>query len=499
MAPGCERIVLDTRNTPTPKGSIGGGGLMGELIFSTEPLLWLAGVIFLAGAGFDLIFSVDLKRKISDALVHYSFARARFVEIITRSASSFCVDILKPKKAGSFFLKSMALSIIFYTATVIFEITVHPNSLAGVIHWGFLYELMTLYAPVVIVVASVVGFDLISAYISVAYLGLAGGLSRGIHLTLVLISDIIVTAFLWFLFFPVMLSLHVTLADLQKRSAEIGVRVEKAAPINWASPANPMETNETLSRAAPLSVTAFIVESNNLVAPVPNNQFLVVSNITDTLEVGRAALDFTMLSGNTIIPVTAAASEAGISKRRYSIQHVLGLREVRGLFDTTLGLFSPAKLIFGEYYYITTRTLYFGIVGEFSDHDTWDGRTVGLWCDGKVTEIEWPKVAGFDFHSCGKYVVFHSGGPTYLSLLAGSAFEVNAALSYKAFFWSSMSVTASFYIVVVSIALCRLLVALASRWVEAKVIDTERFMFTAVSLFIDIVILFFYGLAKLVR
>ena len=100
---------------------------MGALLHSESPLLILAAVLFLMGAGFDLIFSEKFKSQIRTSIAESGRDTARGTILIRTYADYFASEILSQKRIWLFVVKGLALSTLFFIIVLIFQVSYYLN------------------------------------------------------------------------------------------------------------------------------------------------------------------------------------------------------------------------------------------------------------------------------------------------------------------------------------------------------------------------------------
>jgi len=140
---------------------------MQGLINSADPLLTLAGALFLIGVAFDFIFSSQFKNQIRDAIAKTGILPRKPRNILLLYSEYFVQDIIGYEYKIGFFIKSLSLSVLCYLLVAFFE--TKYSGFPFPMQEMLLSNVALLSGPVLVVCLFQMAFDWFSSYISILY------------------------------------------------------------------------------------------------------------------------------------------------------------------------------------------------------------------------------------------------------------------------------------------------------------------------------------------
>jgi hypothetical protein len=453
---------------------------MEGLIKSSDPLLALAGAFFLIGVCFDVIFSREFKDKIRDAIADQYSNKNFSKNSLIISARYLAHEVMSIDRISVFFLKSFALSVSFYVIAAVVDTRLHAFTAGDSTLQGSLARhLMQLAPPVLIVAIFHVFFDFLSAYITVLYLRLVIICRSLRYILLILLSDIFVTATLWSLFFGGALAIHLKIADFEQRDIPIYLKFLSAqlAP-GWREDSF-IKQNTSLKEAQSLTAEVKVMGYEQFIKPSENNQIILLTNEGDQEKVASILFKIAVYANSGKVRSVANLKEddGGYSMTLSAID-IIDFRDIPRIAADTYRILSPNYVVFGKFQYVATRNLYASFYGDYDAHVRWpeDGNVVS--CDNKIQTLDDAQAQTFDFSRCSRYLITHVSTGKYIGLAAGGSFHPNYLISYKAFFWSSLSLTISYYLVFLSFVIGTMIKRLFAAQVVNNVLNLKQAFFT---------------------
>ncbi|MGH6923880.1 MAG: hypothetical protein ACRED5_09095 [Propylenella sp.] len=475
---------------------------MSQLLLSTNPLLALAGTLFVIGVCFDLIFSDPFKSRVKTLVAEPAIFSPDRPALITAYARDFVLELWQPDKRRSFLWKTVALSTLFYVIIAVLEIrTVSDLSVQG----EMLQDILLFRPSVLSLFGFHMAFDVGSAYVTILYLRLSYNLATLRDVLLLFSTDIIVKAAIWSMFFAVALALFVKVADYEVRWADVAVRFEEdAASIEWKEQ-SVYHTNTTLvgkrtwrgtfltrhDRGDPFSdwplYVWFAVATNHDDPEIVAKQLLALASAEG---LGRVA----ELNGESGEPISLF--------RNIGTRRVLSYGDVVTLARFLTNLTNPVPMIFdrkvGYYYWQTIKSLYEPVIQRYFEDRQWTGNLVVV-CGEQSRVMSHEEAFEFDFGSCNKYWFASEGVLQGMNVVAGYYFQDNYRISYMAFFWSSMALTLSFYCIFLAVLFWKYIRMVGARAVVGGVLRLEKALFTCLFSVGSVILLFSYGLTVIIR
>lgn len=453
--------------------------VMEHLLKSADPLLTLAGALFALGLAFDVIFSATFKEQIKQTITRSYLRNAKFSRLVVDYSKYFVRDILSLRRPSQFVLKTVSLSVLFYLIVALIEAR---SSIADQSIQSRVFESVALFAPSILILFFFHAvFDIFSSLVSVLYFNMIAAHRRSYEIAVILVSDFIVSAFLWGLFFSYAMATHLKVADFTQRQVNLALNIDRQADSGWG-PDSFFQKNATLHGKVALvaSLAEYDEEDQSFYGLESNRNasIVAVTNITDDKLIAQKFLQELKNSNAGVIIVSP---KIDLIQERYSsrvtISRVIGRDEFGKVLSSSARLLSPLVLSFDQFgrSYFAVRRLYAWFLSDFRDH--LDFSNILLFCDETAYQMSTAEVNVFDFSACTTYFITSRDTGRYMALWAGYFFSTNYVFSHGAFFWSSMALMASFYILLFALVLIKLARHLLSWNVINQVLNIERGFF----------------------
>lgn len=451
---------------------------MEKLITSADPLLSLAGVIFVLGLAFDIVFSNQFKDQIKQTIMKSYLKDLRFSHLLTEYSRFFVVELLSFNRVLVFVSKSAFLSIIFYSFVAFLEVRISRVQ-------NLVIESIALLTPsIVVLFVFQIMFDVFSASVSVVFIQLVGRNRRIYQITILLISNILISACLWSLFFSVAIPLHLKVADFEKRSANIAIEIERNPSGAGFSGDSFYNSNATLINKSIIQGSLLNYNSDEKVfygVEGATKPVIAISNIEDNKILFQRFLE---TISDLHEPGVELSSKVNIAEEKhYShvvVSNLIGRRELAIIFSATAAALNPLALVFerfGSSYYAIKKT-YSSVLTPYDDHLLLN--ELAFFCNDKFRTITFTEADTHDFSSCKTYFISPKLTARYIALWTGFHFSNNSVFSHGAFFWSSMALTLSFYLLLTAMVLIKLVKHFFSWNVLNNIFNFERGFFTCI-------------------
>src|SRR3954447_3384277 len=473
---------------------------MESLIKSSEPLVALAGAFFLIGLCFDLIFSREFKDKIrktiSDNWALGNFSRNALVT----SAQYLSHEVMSVDRGTAFFLKTLALSVSFYVIVAVIDTRLHDDgdfSLQG----NLARNLLQLSPAVMVVAMFHVLFDFLSAYITVLYLRLIV-LCRSLrYVLLILLSDILVTATFWSIFFGGVIAIHLKFADFEQRETSVVLTFPTTESYPGWVENSPMRTNKSLQKAKTVTPELTIATAGNSIPPAANARLLLLTNEPDNKTIAATLFRIAVFTNPKSLIAISGLTEQGESySTKFSASRLINFADLPKIATSYYNILFPSDVALGEFAYLATQKMYSGYLEGYSDHLGWprDDRNVVM-CNDNIQILSEVEFGQFDFQQCTRYVATHSSTGKYIGLAAGIGFSNNYFIPYKAFFWSSLALTVTYYLVFLSFVIGATVTRILAAQIAKKVLNLEQAFFTPLFSILSVALLILFVLQTIGR
>lgn len=451
---------------------------MEKLITSADPLLSLAGVVFVMGVAFDIVFSSQFKDRIKQTITKSYLKDLRFSQLLTEYSRFFVVEILSFNRISVFIIKSAFLSVLFYLFVAFFEARINPIQ-------NLVFVSIALLTPsIVLLFIFQIMFDIFSSFVSVVYIQLIGRNRRIYQITILLISNVLISACLWSLFFSYAIALHLKVADLEKRRANIALEIERNPQGAGFSGDNFYNSNATLRDKAIVQGSLLNYDSDEQLFysfEGGTRPVIAISNIKDDKIVFQKFLE---TISKLHEPGGELSSKVNVAAEKYYSQlvvsNVIGRREFAVVFSNSVAILNPMALVFqqlGTSYYAIKKT-YATMLESYDAHLLI--ADLALFCDDKFSTITSTEANTYDFSSCATYFITPKSTARYIVLWTGRNFSNNSVFSHGAFFWSSMALTLSFYFLLMAMILLKVIKHFFSWNVLNNIFNLERGFFTCI-------------------
>jgi hypothetical protein len=466
---------------------------MDKLITSSDPFLALAGAAFLIGAGFDLIFSREFKRRIRRSIIAYGPKKQPFSQLITIYTTYFTSEILAHKSPLAFVLRTVSLCLLIFVVVLILESGLYGPEVAA-INVELVGDIARVSGPIIILLFVHVIFDILSAFISVLYFRLVEACKKLSDIILVFVANIVTAAVMWNLFFGYALALHVKATDFTPREALVGLQFSKDVPESWPTP-----KNSTFRRGDMLVIDFYSsiggeqLPWRGLRPPSIYNIGLIASNITDTDKtvgyLGRVA----SYAYPSVTFQNVEKLDTDYYAATLSVERLLGFSKLPWVAAVTYDLVNPLRIAFGRgYSYLSSQQIFFNLILS-SGALVWLEDDPILACDNTIRRLKTSEFSDFNFSTCAEYLLAPAEGLFYMALLA-SMNVPDHHFSYRAFFWSSMAMTVCFYLIFGFLLAWRVTRDFVAAQVANNIFDSERVFFSPFCTCISLVLIVVYCL-----
>ena len=411
---------------------------MEKLIESANPLLSLAGALFLLGACFDMIFTTEFKSKLRQLIISSANAGRLSKGFLSTYSGIFVAEILSFHRPLAFVGKSIAPSLFFFLLASYVEARNQPE-FAGRLQLDFFTGLLLLAPPILAVIAFQLLFDVLSAYISVLYFDIIAQTRKLRVVILVLLSDLFVTSLFWTICFALTLAVHVKIADLYTRETDVALKFVELDDKIWAEDSlyNRNGTLRTDDRKT--MAVALFIRARETFLTVRADYIPIITNMRGD-EVLASQL-FTLVEATSVAKQTSQVSnDNGNFHAKVVVQNLIGFQEFVSLIRYGLNALNTLQIMYNaasdypRYEYLTTEKIYGDIVDEESGQNWVVGSDVFVFCDKRLIRLKSDAADNFDFGKCAKYAIGPTGAGRYVAETAGINFPQNYQISYKAFF-----------------------------------------------------------------
>jgi hypothetical protein len=467
-----------------------------KLIASADPLLSLAGVLFAIGLAFDAIFSNEFKDRIKQTIIQSYLRNLRLSLLLAEYSRFFVIEILSIKKVSAYLLKTATLSIVFYLIVAVFE----ARSSSGIVQANVLESVASLTPSIIFLFFSQILFDVFSSYVSVIYIRM---IARNRHLgqiIILLISDVVVSACLWGIFFSYAIAFHLKIADLSARQINLAVSINR--DLNGPKAADVFENPGLKGGILVAYLSTYNSDEQKFYGreKAKSREVVAFSDIGDDKLVFKKFLD---VIANLREPGVQTSLSINVAQEQYyahmAIANVLDRADFDLVFGASARLLNPLVLYFDQFgtHYFAVRQLYSWIIQDYDDHLRFGD--LAVFCNDQFLLMTASEARTYDFTRCETYFITPKKTSRFIALWGGFAFPTNYLFSPAAFFWSSMALTASYYLVLVVMISIKLMRNFVSWNMANNILNVDRGFFTAIFAIPSTALLLAYALKVVMR